>query len=455
MDNSQSFKVSCLNCNGMKSSISYVMQLAESHDVLFISEHWLQVKDMNTIKNICDSENLTCFLKSSVDPSEPLLGRPYEGVGFLCKKIPGTGYKQIVCESDRVIGLQILSKHNVVLTFIGVNMPYDNSSVDQTNLYLDTLDQIQCIMDTTDSCIPTIIMGDINTVLPQSDRLPENWFSKRPYSKHSVLTYDFLCENNTCVANFMFDQKVNYTFKRGTSSSYIDHVFIQWHNLHIIKRCDILHDNSDNVSDHFPISFTLDLPLSSQTQEGKVNERCNNSTYPAWDNPTFSSCYSNAVSELMDAIPVSACDTIPPGLARQHVDELYQAVCDAMHESVRKGLSSLPQYRGRKKSWWNRNCTLARDRNKLFHHIWKSSGRPTSGTAYECYKQSRKAYRRCCRQAVHDKSTQTIRLIERHFKNKKSSRLWNLIRSTKATSQCNEAVSMDKLVDHFKSKFSA
>ena len=157
----------------------------------------------------------------------------------------------------------------------------------------------------------------------------------------------------------------------------------------------------------------------------------------------------------MDAIPVSDCDTIPPGLAQQHVDELYQAVCDAMHESGRKGLSSLPQYRGRKKSWWNRNCTLARDRNKLFHYIWKSSGRPTSGTAYECYKQSRKAYRRCCRQAVHDKSTQTIRLIERHFKNKKSSRLWNLIRSTKATSQCNEAVSMDKLVDHFKSKFSA
>ena len=45
---------------------------------------------------------------------------------------------------------------------------------------------------------------------------------------------------------------------------------------------------------------------------------------------------------------------------------------------------------------------------------------PTSGTAYECYKQSRKAYRKCSRQAVHDKSAQTIRLIERHFKNKKN-----------------------------------
>ena len=114
-----------------------------------------------------------------------------------------------------------------------------------------------------------------------------------------------ICENNICVANFMFDQEVNYTFKRGTPSSYIDHVFVQWHNLHIIKRCDILHDNSDNESYHFPISFTLDLPLSSQTQKGKVNERCINSTYPAWDNPTSLSCYSNAVSELMDAIPVS------------------------------------------------------------------------------------------------------------------------------------------------------
>ena len=118
------------------------------------------VRELNTINYICDSDNLNkhVFLKSNVDPSEQLPGPPYERIEFLCKEVRGTVNIQIACESDHVIGLQVLFNYNVVLILIVVYRPYDNSSVDQTNVDLDILDYIQDIMDITGSCVPTIIM---------------------------------------------------------------------------------------------------------------------------------------------------------------------------------------------------------------------------------------------------------------------------------------------------------
>ena len=42
------------NCHGMKVSLEYVLELASSHDVLFINEHWLQQKDIHSICSITE-----------------------------------------------------------------------------------------------------------------------------------------------------------------------------------------------------------------------------------------------------------------------------------------------------------------------------------------------------------------------------------------------------------------
>ena len=106
------------NCNGIKSCVNnLVHELQQSSDVIFVSEHWLQVYEISPVKNIFRDSGYTSYLKSSMDPEEPLIGRPHGGVGFLCKLVPGLMYKHCDIMNDRVCHLKILSSvdKNVLL----------------------------------------------------------------------------------------------------------------------------------------------------------------------------------------------------------------------------------------------------------------------------------------------------------------------------------------------------
>ena len=69
-------------------------------------------------------------------------------------------------------------------------------------------------------------MGDMNTSLPQNITLQKNWHRQHPYNNRSVILYDFILDNNLCVGNFMFQQNLNYTYRKNGFMSYIDHVLI-------------------------------------------------------------------------------------------------------------------------------------------------------------------------------------------------------------------------------------
>ena len=135
-------------------------------------------------------------------------------------------------------------------------------------------------------------------------------------------------------------------------------------------------------------------------------------------------------------------------------NNLYMRLCETLHHSVKACSSSIfTSKRGRKK-WWTDDCTDARRHNRLFHYIWKSCGRPSDGNVYECYKLTRKEFRRCCRRAVNDRSKQTYKLIEKLYKEKTPAKMWNVIRKTKSSNENTDGISLDTLVDHFKQKFS-
>ena len=102
--------------------------------------------------------------------------------------------------------------------------------------------------------------------------------------------------------------------------------------------------------------------------------------------------------------------TIQAGCVDVKVNQFYNQLCDAIHQCV-KSCSGKVKKPPTVKSWWNANCKSARTRNRLFHYIWKSSGRPVSGVIYDCYKSSKKTYRQCCRSAIHSRSNQKTNLI--------------------------------------------
>ena len=65
-----------------------------------------------------------------------------------------------------------------------------------------------------------------------------------------------------------------------------------------------------------------------------------------------------------------------------------------------------------------------------------------------------KEYRRCCRRAVQTKSQRITTLIETMYRERKSKKFWNLIRSTKQNPNAGDAINTETLVKYFKQRFS-
>ena len=87
-----------------------------------------------------------------------------------------------------------------------VYLPYNDGGKEQMELYMDTLDQIQCLIDQSDSEVPIIIIGVFNTVLPDTESLTEKWYCRKPYNKMSGILYEFLVQNDFVFLTFYSDK---------------------------------------------------------------------------------------------------------------------------------------------------------------------------------------------------------------------------------------------------------
>ena len=134
-------------------------------------------------------------------------------------------------------------KHNVVITFYGIYLEYKyfDSSAEQNELYMETLVQLQCLLDQNNSDAPSIIMEDMNTALPVTQKISNNWFCKKPFTQWSALLYDFISQM-ICV---------------WPTSYWIRMLIIPKFFSNQVTKCDILDSAEDNVSDHLAISSTL------------------------------------------------------------------------------------------------------------------------------------------------------------------------------------------------------
>ena len=96
-----------------------------------------------------------------------------------------------------------------------------------------------------------------------------------------------------------------------------------------------------------------------------------------------------------------------------------------------------------KKSWWTSDCKLSRDRQRFWHKIWTSAGRPRSGELYSCYKHAKKSYRYACCNAVNCKNQAIYRQLNHH-----------LVRLNKPSSHANSSdITIDKLCELYTKRF--
>lgn len=174
-------------------------------------ETWLKSSELCAIKHDLTQMNLCCQLKSSIDPEMLLEGCPYYGVGRICREIPGVSYIPLNSENDRIYAVQIVVKTKVQMTIGGIYMPHYTGAASQINLYSQTLEDIQCIIDTNDPS-PVLFSGDMNASMPKSQQLSTKWYRSHPFTRHSLLLYDFACQHVLYCCNYDYPQRINYTY---------------------------------------------------------------------------------------------------------------------------------------------------------------------------------------------------------------------------------------------------
>ena len=434
---------------------------------MFICEHWLQHCEIPTINSFFKQNGFIPHLKSSIDPEEALCGRPYGGIGFICKNIAGVSYKFVDIANDRISLLKVFQSGSdkLLLNVIGVYLPYHNGYADQITLYSDTLDNLQAIVDDC-SGAPYLIVGDMNAALPKHMQLPRNWYRCRPFNHHSLLLHDFMTNNLMCAADLEFSQKVNYTYAKGGYTSHIDHVILPKYLLPNVQNCIIIPHNEERMSDHLPVRTTLNLQIDvSIIHEQNGAEEMQNLTYCKslprinWEDNKLKHLYSLATANLLPMVGqhLHCLDNIKDANEAQlAVDKGCLEITNALHKASETFSTPKSPCNRKSKSvpWWTNDCSSARDRMRFWRKLWIQSGQCRVGHTFEVYKWTKKLYRRARHSAVQNLITSKFNTLTKLFKSGNSKKFWNGIRDSKNKFIPSGHVKIDSLRDFFMGKFS-
>lgn len=426
---------------------------------MFICEHWLTVGEIASYKLLWDDQGYWSDLKSSIDPEQLSNGRPHGGIGFIAKPLNGITLKSLSVESDRISGLQLIAHGKILVTILGVYLPFFSGQAEQIQHFSETVDLLAATLETASEG-PVLIVGDMNAALPRDDNLRRFWYRQRPYNANSMLLRDFICDNNLTVANFKFDQPVQHTYTNDTRQTYIDHVLVSDYFSNRITNCHIMADVKDNVSDHLPIKtgLTLHIPCDDNTPTKHHDLHV---PYPRvnWSNVDARSSYEKHLSSRLDDLN----HHIPNLISIENADKalstvnlINESLTGAMHDASSDVLAAQSGgNKGRvKKHWWSSDCTAARDRQRFWFALWKTCDRPRSGHVFASYKLAKKSYRDARRGAANTSINGNYKAYACLLAGKNLRKFWTAVRTTrKKNTSRDEDVSLSQLMSYFEEKF--
>ena len=231
------------NCHGFSRTADYVLERLETCDIMGLTETWFRPNELHTIENAIKShptfqnncKNFLIYSKSGMqDTDADYSGRPYGGVSVVVKPNRYYTCKEIENLSERIVSIGLYdNENNLTRVICCVYMPYYNGKSDQLELYIETLDMLQAIIDQYASIAPIKIIGDLNTKLPTSHKLIKNWHRHDNFNVYSNILYDFLCYNGLIAADLIGKQPINYTYfcHENETYSWIDHILCGKHNI--------------------------------------------------------------------------------------------------------------------------------------------------------------------------------------------------------------------------------
>ena len=114
------------NCHGYNlglSKLCFVNHLLSRSDILFLQEHWLSAGQLSQLNDI--NQDFTCISVSGFNNEHVLSGRPYGGCATFYRKSLNVSFKQVACDSRRIVALQ-MSSTDINCILINVYFPFED-----------------------------------------------------------------------------------------------------------------------------------------------------------------------------------------------------------------------------------------------------------------------------------------------------------------------------------------
>ena len=155
-----SLRVCAWNCRGFSQALPYIQHLAQEHDVIVLSEHWLWPYELHKLDDI-HPDFVGLGISDHRLNAECNFSRGCGGVAVLWRK--NLPMSPVHLDSDRIIVIQLpLQQLNETLTIIGVYLP---SSDHPLELFREYLSDLEGMISSFQRNGPVVITGDFNAHL--------------------------------------------------------------------------------------------------------------------------------------------------------------------------------------------------------------------------------------------------------------------------------------------------
>jgi Reverse transcriptase (RNA-dependent DNA polymerase) len=409
-----SLNIVTYNIHGFKQNWSYLQDRTQFNDIIFVQEHWLLSDELNLLGNI--NNDFVVFAKSSMNAKCEkglLKGRPFGGVAVLVRRKFSREVNFSGSDNDgRIICVKICNG-SVNLLLVGCYFPCNDNS---TN-YADSLSQVLGYIESLVVCNPgcrICILGDLNF---------ECSLSSQGFSLFSDLANEY----SLVSCDDLINDNVNYTYHHKTLNqrSCIDHVFIVDDFKGQIGNFRILREPL-NLSDHFPIVFSLTLPGGQSTMGNKLAKNKTTVREYRWDKGDLNDYYSRTRDLLGRIDHDFQCKSSELGCsnADHHIDiEVYYS--EIVHALTVAAAGSIPRVaKSALKHYWSAALDDLKMNSKSLFDLWAACGKPHSGSVYNLMKDAKYKYKLAVRHVIREYEDKFSDELYEHFLSKDMCSFW-------------------------------
>ena len=296
-------RICCYNIRGFNSSVPYIRELLEHHDVLAISEHWLHENKLNKLAEISD-KFMFCAQSSKYASAENYgTRRGQGGVALFWSKKLG----KVACHNsivhDRVCGVRLETKNGTVFNILSIYLP----AVGSPECFEECLDDLSIIIESFEVGSFTILCGDANADIGGKKGLKDSGRVKRQgkyllkFSEKYQLIPASCCRLTT---------GPDFTYEGPTEKSMIDYIFIPRCLISHVESCSILEETALNWSDHLPVSvvFNVDAVINRVIEDSAPRVR----KWVKWSAEERESLYTRPLADCMRLVEDYLRTTPPP-----------------------------------------------------------------------------------------------------------------------------------------------